>query len=96
MYSSFGPRRPNFPWKINGNARNGKKKSQRTNNFIGEISPCSLGSGHSKTTNGVFWCGRTLNMHLAYMKHESISPVGKWFSRFALFADFLPVLSFGL
>lgn len=59
MSSSFGPRRPNFPWKINENTKNGKK-CQRTNNFSGEISSCSLGSGHSKTTNSIFWCAKTV------------------------------------
>lgn len=37
-----------------------------------------------------------LNMHMACMKHESISPVGEGFNRFVLFAEFLPVLSFDL
>lgn len=76
------------------------KKCQRANNFIGQITPCSLGSGHSKTKNILYlvYSGvlELLNMHLACMKHESISPVGEWFSRFVLFADFLPALSFDL
>lgn len=68
MSSSFGPRRPNFPWKIDGNARNGKK-CQRTNNFTGKIAPYSLGSGHSKATNGVFWCAKTVEY--AYGLYET-------------------------
>lgn len=95
MSSSFNPRRPNFLWKINGNAKNGKK-CHRANNFFGEIALCFLDSGHSKTTNSIFWCARTVEYASGLNEYEFVSPVGEWFSRLVLFGGFLPVLSFDL
>lgn len=46
-----------------------KKTHQRTNNFIGKIASCSLGSGCSKTTNDIFWCARTVEY--AYGLYET-------------------------
>lgn len=47
----------------------GMEKSVRGQNFTGKIAPYSLGSGHSKTTNGVFWCAKTVEY--AYGLYET-------------------------
>lgn len=45
------------------------EKDVRGQTFIGKIGPCSLGSRHSKATNGILWCAKTVEY--AYGLYET-------------------------